>query len=312
MFLRYASYELPDGRRPASEFSPTGADTAKAYQLFLEQSGLVDILSKSEHPPREVFERLVSRAIESKELQPERLRYVLFSGSAALFDEEICVPYYLLEHFGFHDARVLLLHQECTSTLQGLELARRLLASDPGQVLLLAISSGHDDNRFTGSSLLADGAGMLIADSEFGDVEVCEMASIYSGESSVDVIEGGAGKRHPMRTLKLGAQVIEKVLKLANLTIEDIAAVIPQNINAFNTVLLSRLLKAPEDLMFRDNQCNGGHLLEVDTIRNVSDFLDRSHSVSRPFVIYGSSFLSQGTALDHNHWAALCRRVPQP
>ncbi len=87
---------------------------------------------------------------------------------------------------------------------------------------------------------------------------------------------------------------MKRVLEKKNVKITDLLKIIPQNINAFAyEKLYTSLLKIDKSLFFLKNIPNGGHLGDVDLIRNLTDYFvelelqEPSLDESETILLYG-------------------------
>jgi 3-oxoacyl-[acyl-carrier-protein] synthase-3 len=100
----------------------------------------------------------------------------------------------------------------------------------------------------------------------------------------------------PAVIVNVGAELIKSLVKKNHLTLKDIALIIPQNISASGWNFYCQMLEFPKERVFLDNFDDGGHMGDVDIIRNITEIRKRELLKPRDFaVIYG---IGTGTSWD--------------
>jgi 3-oxoacyl-[acyl-carrier-protein] synthase III len=106
----------------------------------------------------------------------------------------------------------------------------------------------------------------------------------------------------PAVMVNVGADLIKSLLKKNQLTLKDIALIIPQNISVSGWNFYCQVLEFPKERVFLDNFDDGGHTGDVDIIRNIAEIRKKKLLKPRDFaVIYG---IGTGTS-----WNALLVRA---
>jgi 3-oxoacyl-[acyl-carrier-protein] synthase III len=260
----------------------------------------------------DIFSELLEKYFENTPAFPEDIGYIIYTrgNSVAVGDpwsltDHSCinVPYYLQHKFNLINAQIFNVEQECSSSLIALKIAKSLMAEDKEKRTLLLSRNYFEnpDKRIMGGSIVvSDGVGILeVSDSNKG-LEILDFISISSGK--ITMVKDLANSKNVMEVFTTGSDLIHALLKKNNLKIDDVACIIPQNISRFSWNFYCKILPFSKDRVFLDNVTEGGHMGDVDIIRNIAGVIQKGILKKGDYVIvYG---LGTGTS-----WNALLLRM---
>jgi len=113
----------------------------------------------------------------------------------------------------------------------------------------------------------------VLQKSDEGKLKIIGSTTQSDGTNSYNKINNIDSELDALTIAKTGSKTMKKVLEQENIKITDLLKIIPQNINAFAyEKLYTSLLKIDKNLFFLKNIPNGGHLGDVDLIRNLTDY----------------------------------------
>jgi 3-oxoacyl-[acyl-carrier-protein] synthase III len=260
----------------------------------------------------DIFSELLEKYFDNTTAFPEDIGYIIYTrgNSIAVGDpwsltDQSCinVPYYLQKRFNLVNAQIFNVEQECSSSMIALKIAKSLMAEDKEKRILLLSRNFFEnpDKRIMGGSIVvSDGVGILeVSDSNKG-LEIVDFISISSGK--ISMVKDLASSKNVMEVFTTGSDLIHTLLKKNNLKIDDVACIIPQNLSRFSWNFYCKILPYPKDRVFLDNVTEGGHMGDVDIIRNIAGVTQKGILKKGDYVIvYG---LGTGTS-----WNTLLLRM---
>lgn len=203
-------------------------------------------------------------------------------GARQKFDETKDVKYlmdypasHLQSEFGMDNAMVFGINQQaCTSMLGSLRMAKMLLADDSSIDSILCLSA----DRFPEGAcyeqsynLISDGAAAAIVSRKAEGYRIVSCHGITNGGLAQANDEEAAGTY-----FVYSHRVIIEALKKANLSLSQIAWIVPQNMNIKAWQILSRLLRIDDSKIYAPSRSEVGHVISGDNIINL-DRLDKEH-----------------------------------
>ena len=286
----YANYYVPEDKVPTSEFVEE-----KIASVFIKQYKLEYVYIEKKRDPVEIARTLVKKFFDTGGCKPGEISHIIYTASPNLKKDKVCIPYFLQSCFQMNSAAILLMKQECNSVLQAIQLASALVDSGKAdKVMILGMSYGTDKKeRFIRTTVIGDGAGLMVIGKEGYQARVKDFISVSDGRFSQDQYENREHKRDSLDIVRSGADLILGLLKRSNLEIKDIDIIVPQNINFLGFFAYARILGINPDRVFSKNISGGGHMVDIDTIRNYSDYAagigPGSQHGNAPFILYGTS-----------------------
>lgn len=139
-------------------------------------------------------------------------------------------------------------------------------------------------------TFMGDGAAIMVVSKNRGAFQVIDQCINTEGFNTVRKYEGEEVEvTSRLDIIKKGVKLIEKVVDRNYLTVNNIAQFIPQNVNEFiYSNFYARMLGIPKDKIFYDNISYGGHVGDVDLIRNLCDYM-RNYDIDNNsnIILYG-------------------------
>lgn len=164
--------------------------------------------------------------------------------------------------------------QACTGMLGSLRLAGALLAAEPGwqRVLCLSADRFPDSALYEQSyNLISDGAAACLVTSrpEPGRLRLVTAHQITNGGLHAASNDESVGT-----FFSYTPRLIRETLQRAELTIDDIDWVVPQNTNQNAWRIISRMLKIDDERVWQSSLPDIGHAISADNIINLKALLD--------------------------------------
>lgn len=294
----YADYYTPADYMSASEvFSHIHDGDMKKEEFFsnycsknMDTSGF-NIFIEREKNQIEMFDILGKKFVSQSVVQPEEISHLIYASAYNSSMGNISIPYVLLKLFKLNNACVLTIDQQCVSVMQALQLADSLINSGAGRnVMIACMSHGLKlEERFIGTTIIGDGSGIMIIGKENCKANIIDSLSISDGSYSYNAYYNKMEDSDFLQDVKRGTGTVTEILRRRGLGVQDLKLIIPQNINFNVYYLYSRFLGINQDIMYLNNIFMGGHLGDVDTIRNYVDALrDYPLMCGEKFMLFGS------------------------
>jgi 3-oxoacyl-[acyl-carrier-protein] synthase III len=292
--LEAVSVYLPPARTPIGNLAGPLGLTDMQVRLFQRFHGLREV---GRDPDSSLSDLLLKAAAGLAGLrgQEHRVRYVVHARAMP-----VVVPYpenplhEVCRELGLsHALAFTVTHQSCASGLMAIDLAGRLLAADPvpgsgagarqeGQGSqdgpLALILSGEkaftrEAQMFADTTVFGEGAAACLV-SSFGQRDrLLAYASNVRGE--FDSATGANDARLQREYRPSLAEVMQRALDEAGLALDDIAVVLPHNVNMVTWQRMCVLLKFPRDRVLTDNIPANGHVFCADMFINYQSACDR-------------------------------------
>lgn len=267
---------LPERRVPIAELagelemSPTQVRVVQRFNGFAEV--------RRQRPGETLMDLLcgATRALGSLRGREHLVRYVLHArGVPVVAPYPVNPGHDLAERLGLTGAVTLAVtHHACASGLLAIDLAGRLLAADGEPGALALVVAGEQiftqDRRLTADQrVFGEGAGACLvsvdgpgdrllsyAVNQRGDLDYC-------GPAGADAMS-----RFAQDYTELLAEVILAAVGKAGLVLDEIALVLPHNVNAVSWRRVCRRLGLPIGKVLLDNVALVGHTPSADTFIN--------------------------------------------
>ncbi|MBW3565722.1 MAG: hypothetical protein KY459_13460 [Acidobacteria bacterium] len=181
---------------------------------------------------------------------------------------------HLQAELGLHDAAVIgLTQQACTSLLGSVRLARALIVAEEETTKVLCVTADRFPAGATyeqAYNLISDGAAACVVSTEKIGFRVVASHAVTNGAlaQASDDETVGLYFNHVH-------SIIGETLRKAELDVDDLAWIVPQNTNRSAWTILARLLKIDEERIFLDTIGDIGHIISSDNLVNLAE-LDRS------------------------------------
>ncbi len=213
----------------------------------------------------------------------DRVRYVVYARGMP-----VAVPYphnplhELCAKFGLHRAVAFTVtHQACATGLLALDVAGRLLATDPDPTALALVLAGEktftpDAQLVPETAVFGEGAAAALV-SAHGDTDrLLAYASSVRGDFDGRLaLYPELAARFQNEYPELLAGVLLAAVEQAGTTLDDIAILLPHNVNAVSWRRVCKRIGYPVERVLLDNVPVTGHSFAADPFLNYRTALDR-------------------------------------
>lgn len=305
--ILYSDYYLPNNWISARDAIlasrnldiPKGYDTAEDFcEDFQDRNKLEKIFVEYQRTPIDIFEQLLQRMFEITEITPDQIGFIFYTNPLDLItNDNVSIPYYLINKFKMENASVLTLDQKCATSLMTLGVAHTLLSKKKEKYALILTSCfmKEMENRYIQFTICGDGAGVFLVkdDTKSEGFEIVDFESISDGfysfhlqqtiNSENEFLDPGADDR--IHFIEKGMSVINKLLIANDVSPSQVKLIIPQSVSHYVYFIYSKILNYPFENIFTSNISNGGHLGDVDTVRNITDVLENYTFMTGDYVV---------------------------
>ena len=238
-------------------------------KFFIDTNRFGEISIENNLSEIEVLMRIFSKLVDSIDLSSVDF-FFFCKNPYGQTQGNINIPFLLHKKFAM-SATIVNIFQECSTTIQAMEFAMGLISNGTARkVLIVSLShiGNYNEQRYIETSILGDGIGVMLLGNGKPCYKVLDFASAADGQYSLSIYEGKEN-HDPILALKNCAIVVSELSKKAGKSMEEIAMMIPQNVSYTNIHLVSKYLKLPLNRFYCGNLSCGGHMADVDTIRNL-------------------------------------------
>ncbi|GAA3057582.1 3-oxoacyl-[acyl-carrier-protein] synthase III C-terminal domain-containing protein [Actinokineospora globicatena] len=273
---------LPPDRVSLEELAPRFGLTERQVRLFRRFHGLDQVCLDNDGT---LFDLLVAATdgLETLRGNEHRVKYVLYARGMP-----VAVPYPnnplrdLCAKLGLdHALSFTVTHQACATGLLALDVAGRLLASDPDPEALALVVSG--EKTFTPDAMLVpetavfgEGAAAALVAADGPNDRVLSIATSVRGDFDGRlIIDPELAARFQYEYPRLLSEVLLAAVDRAGLTLDDIAVVLPHNVNSVSWRRVAKRIGYPVEQVLLDNVPVTGHSFAADPFLNYRTALDR-------------------------------------
>ena len=296
------NFPLPNGYNSMEDF----------LKDFSEESKLKKIAIENKKDLVQIFAQLLNRFFKITGIPHSEIKYIFYTNPMNnIIKNGTSVPYCLQSMFKMDKAAVLILDQKCATSLFVLEIARALLEKDKKSYALILSPCMIDklEDRFIHFTSCGDAAAIMTLKNNYEDkgFAIAGSRSLSDGSFSYeryrinsvkkDALIGSIDDR--MKIIEKGIGVITNLLADNGLSPRDLRLLLPQSVNYYAYYIYSKLLKIPMEKIFTDNIPDGGHLGDVDLLRNFTDVVKKQEFSPGDYILlYGVG--SDGTDINYN------------
>ena len=275
--LSHLSYYLPPGIITVDELAERLHLSPEKLNLYKEVHGLRVIHTADGETAADLVIKAGGRLLVETGIDPLEVDAVILYHTMYLTSME---PTSLVGHVQHelglrHAIGFSIWEQYCASIITAIRVAQSMLrAGSARNVLLLGTDcffgslireiDGITLQGEAGSAVLMTGGGernRIVALSSYTD------GSLYKGvHCSPEEYE-----RFNLIYFLSTTRIIQRTLKKAGLTLEDISVIIPHNINLSSWARILSILKCDERKLYADNIQRHGHVFGTDLVMNLSD-----------------------------------------
>lgn len=222
-----------------------------------------------------ICRQMVEVFFEKTSISPKDIDSIILVDPFSTTTSFGSIPHCIAKEFNCEHANIFILNQACGSSFLCMSLADNFLKKEDSFMLVLSTCFAPNiDHRLSHTSIIGDAIGMLVMQkNNEGDILIRNSKTISDGTNSYNKYYNVHDELDAITIARIGTQTIKGLLEKENQPINSISKIIPQNINAFAyTNLYSKFLKVPPSIFYLDNISEGGHLGDVDIIRNLKDY----------------------------------------
>lgn len=254
--------------------------------------------------------KVSERIIKSSGIDPMKVRYIAYGNPILTYINNTSLIHYIQSNLGLTNSRILPLMHPCAAFLSAIELGEKMLSSDDEEYILYV--SGciwkDFDERFIGFSIRGEGTGAALISNTDGIFKIIGTNVCNFENSPVDIYgnekNGVSSARFGL--ISRGAQFIKESFEKFGVSAESINRIIQPNPGyAVFHDLYSYYAGIAPDKFFYNNVADGGHICDVDIIRNMKDYMNNNISVGDRIMLYTPDV---ETSFDINYYSCLAEK----
>ncbi|WP_026208122.1 3-oxoacyl-[acyl-carrier-protein] synthase III C-terminal domain-containing protein [Catelliglobosispora koreensis] len=266
-----ASY-LPGEQVPIETFAPKFGLTDMQIKVFRRYHKLGNVRRDPQGTLMDLLRGALSR-LDALKGQEHLVRYVIHPRTFPVVVPFPMNPVHeVCQEFGLTNAEAFAIsHQACSSGLQALDLAGRLLSADGDPDAMALVLAG--EKAFTGesqmipeTSFFGEGASACLVRDTGPRDRMLSYAAMLRGEFDGE-LEEVAGEFQSAYADSLADAVLAAIAE-AGLSVEDIRIVLPHNVNVVAWQRVSRRIKFPLDRVILEHVATNGHVFCADAFIN--------------------------------------------
>ncbi|WP_026882932.1 hypothetical protein [Clostridium akagii] len=271
-YINYLNYYISSNMEKSTKILKEYGFSDEEAKKFNKKTGLKNISiikSKSEF---DIYNELLSDFFILPEVETKDITNIMYINMLG-FENKECLPYAIQKKYKMDKATVILLNEKCGATVQALELTDALIEKDASKKVLILSTVISEKDRFIDTTILGDAVGIMYISAKSRGMKISDTISFTDGQYSLDMYENKKFNLQVYNVILKGSSIINNILLKNNLKMYDIELIIPLNISYASMDLYSSLLKVNLNKFYMDNIPKGGHLGDVDTIRNLTDVI---------------------------------------
>ncbi|MFC0101141.1 3-oxoacyl-[acyl-carrier-protein] synthase III C-terminal domain-containing protein [Micromonospora marina] len=273
--LRRVVPVVPDTRITITDLAPTAGLSPAEERLLIRVLGLGRVAVASHLTGTEMLLRAGDAALHAADRSA--VRYLIHAHTLQhVTPPGVAITGALRRKLGLSRSRAFALsHLGCVAGLYAVRLCDTLLRSEPPGSTALVIAGDRvpaaEARVLRGASMLGDAAaGVLVGHGGDGDT-VIGFAHRTLGKYYQARYMGPELRRQYLEAyVPAMAGVMSSAVRDAGLTIDDIALVLPHNVNRYSWVAIARHLGLPTSRVYLDNVTEIGHCFGADPFINLS------------------------------------------
>ena len=276
--LEAVSVYLPPAPVPIESLAGSLGLTNMQARVFRRFHGLREITRDPDASLRDLLMKAAA-GLDALRGQEHRVRYVLHARAMPVVGPYPVNPLHeVCRALGLgHALAFTVTHQSCAAGLLAIDMAGRLLAAETtgGQEgeagpLALILSGEKAFTRsaqvFPDTTIFGEGAAACLVSASGARDRLLAYAANVRGEFDNATGENDARLQQEYRPLL--AEVLQRALDEAGLTLDDIRVVLPHNVNLVTWQRMCTLLEFPRDRVVLDNIAANGHVFCADLFVN--------------------------------------------
>lgn len=286
----YSDYYLPEEKISSREVVGLHLND-KERDNFCNFCKIDHVYIENKRDDFEIFIDLIDKFFKRSNIPKDDIDYIIHAYPPRLMKGNISVHYFLQKYFEMNKATVFAMSLACGTTLQAIQIADALIeAGRAKNVMILTIQIGFEfAERLRTTTIIGDGAGIMVIGKDNTEASIQDYISCSDGSHSFYEYNKIPLDFDHFKFINYGSELINETITKNNLTKDDIKLIIPQNINyhLYYNFYTKFIGISPEKLYLK-NLPNGGHLADVDTVRNYTDVIrEAALKKGDKFMIYG-------------------------
>lgn len=305
--ILYSDYYLSEHFVPVREILKTSRlKEESAVKDFIEHSRLDCIAIENKLDEIEIYKKLVERMIANGyQDQLAKISHIIYINGYKIPDAKISLPFLLQKMYSLEQAAVINLDMNCGATVEAFDIADAMVKAGRAQTVMILSNILGYPNRFFEQTVLGDAAALALYGEDNPACTFLDFYSVADGCSSYNLYSNLEYQFNKFNIFRRGCQVIRHLLDKHALQFDQIRVILPLSLNHYNYTLIAEQLGISSSKFYLDNIPRGGHLGDVDTIRNFTDFYRQcSYKDGDYMLIYALGFYNNFDVVYHS---ALCK-----
>lgn len=245
---------------------------------------------KKEDDLASIIFSMIEKLLKETKINPQEIDYLVCGNEVLLKHNNTSIIHYIQKAFNFNKSTIVPLLQPCAASLFAMGLSRSLLNREKKNMLILSACKWESaEDRFIDFTVRGDGIGLLLVGSDTGFLRIADWNSCNLGNPSYNKIENKA-QSQDFRSdmINRGVSFFNETLSKFKLEKDDIGKVIPPNVrHDVYFDVYSHYLKMDPKVFYLDNVPNGGHICDIDIIRNLKDYINsKKKTKNQNIVLY--------------------------
>lgn len=285
----YGDYYLPSNLVSAKNILMKSTKLTDEFIMdFLEKSHIDKIAIEVERSEVYICMLLMDKLIKEKKILKNEINYIIYINVLESSKKTVCTPYLIQKQYNLTNCTVIILDIGCGATLQAITLADALIQNKNANKVLIISSILGIKGRYIKTTIVGDGAGILLLGNEGESSKVLDTISITDGEYSYNEFNEIRNDINKFNIIKKGSELIKE---LVNRNKVDIKKIVPLSVNYYASQALAEFLDVPIEKLYLKNIPKGGHLGDVDVIRNYVDIIaDKELHKGDKIILYGLGY----------------------
>jgi 3-oxoacyl-[acyl-carrier-protein] synthase-3 len=257
-------------------------------EFFISSNRFGRIFTQTDRQPIDCCSQVIENFIDKKANIIDMVDYLFFVKNpyGMIQGENINIPFYLLSKYGFKSV-IINMFQECATTTQAMELSKSLIAAGQARkTMILSVShlGSEHAHRYIETSIMGDGVGLMVIGEDSPCMVIDDFHSKADGSFSKGALEN-QNRYSPLTAIKNCSEVLSTLMQRCGNPVSKLAL---QNVSYTNAIMVSKYIDCKEEMLFLDNMSLGGHLADVDTIRNLYDLNNQQILASGDYALISS------------------------
>lgn len=280
--LREVAGYLPERRVPLEELLSDRQIPASTVETLRRSYGYSEV--RRQNPGETLLDLLApaARGLSTLAANADRIRYVLYARTVPVSLPHPLNPLpELCELLDLHAATAFAVsHHGCASGLLAVDIAGRLLALDGEPDALALIVAGEqvftlDETLRPEAQIFGEASAACLVSADGPRDRVLSYATLQRGDLdhwAVDSLD--FAERFAREYTKLMSEVISAAAERAGLRVDELALILPHNVNARSWRKVCQQLGLPPTVVLLDNVSVLGHTFAADSFLNYRTAMD--------------------------------------